>query len=54
MEDVAGEGVMPTCVSDPPRAGCDKRILSSLARLKPERVVYVSCNPDTWRATRRR
>jgi len=33
--------------TDPPRAGCSKEFLNSLVRLSPERVVYVSCNPDT-------
>ncbi len=32
---------------DPPRAGCDKRFLTSLVKLAPRRAVYVSCNPDT-------
>ena len=33
--------------TDPPRAGCSKEFLNSLIRLSPERVVYVSCNPET-------
>ena len=32
---------------DPPRAGSDERFLSSLVRLAPIKVVYVSCNPQT-------
>lgn len=32
---------------DPPRAGSDKKFLTSLVTLRPERVVYVSCNPET-------
>ena len=32
---------------DPPRAGSDEAFLSSLVRLAPKRVVYVSCNPET-------
>ena len=32
---------------DPPRAGSDERFLSSVVKLAPEKVVYVSCNPET-------
>lgn len=34
-------------VVDPPRKGCDPALLETLAAMKPERVVYVSCNPAT-------
>jgi len=33
--------------TDPPRAGCSRQFLSSLARLAPKKVVYISCNPET-------
>ncbi|MBQ7580104.1 MAG: 23S rRNA (uracil(1939)-C(5))-methyltransferase RlmD [Clostridia bacterium] len=32
---------------DPPRAGSDRRFLSSITALQPKRIVYVSCNPET-------
>ncbi len=32
-------------VLDPPRAGCEISVLREIARLKPRRVVYVSCDP---------
>jgi 23S rRNA (uracil1939-C5)-methyltransferase len=32
---------------DPPRAGCTASFLKALARLNPERIVYISCNPET-------
>ena len=33
--------------TDPPRAGCSREFLSALVKLSPDRVVYVSCNPET-------
>lgn len=32
---------------DPPRSGSDEAFLSSVVKIKPEKVVYVSCNPET-------
>lgn len=34
-------------VVDPPRKGCDPRLLDTILKMRPERVVYVSCNPST-------
>lgn len=34
-------------VVDPPRKGCDQALLETILAIKPERVVYVSCNPST-------
>lgn len=34
-------------VLDPPRRGCHQQVLEALLRYKPERMVYVSCNPST-------
>ncbi len=34
-------------IMDPPRSGSDEAFLSSVVRLAPKRVVYVSCGPDT-------
>ena len=36
-----------SCIIDPPRKGCSKFMLDTLIRLKPKKIVYVSCNPDT-------
>lgn len=42
------QGVTPdVIVVDPPRKGCDPRLLDTILQMKPERVVYVSCNPST-------
>ena len=32
---------------DPPRSGSDKKFLSSAVALMPEKIVYISCNPET-------
>ncbi|MDR1628924.1 MAG: 23S rRNA (uracil(1939)-C(5))-methyltransferase RlmD [Oscillospiraceae bacterium] len=32
---------------DPPRAGSDRRFLEALTTLSPQKIVYVSCNPET-------
>lgn len=34
-------------IMDPPRSGSTKEFLRSIAALRPERVVYISCNPET-------
>ena len=34
-------------VLDPPRAGCDERLINYVAALSPKRIVYISCNPTT-------
>jgi 23S rRNA (uracil1939-C5)-methyltransferase len=46
LENLAGEGInFDVAVLDPPRAGCDAKVLRILANLKVPRIVYVSCNP---------
>lgn len=34
-------------VVDPPRKGCDEKLLATIMKHMPERVVYVSCDPAT-------
>lgn len=34
-------------VVDPPRKGCEKILLESIAKMQPKRIVYVSCDPGT-------
>ena len=32
---------------DPPRKGCDEKFLTSIMKLAPKKIVYISCNPST-------
>ncbi len=34
-------------VVDPPRKGCEESLLRTMADMKPERIVYVSCDSAT-------
>ncbi len=34
-------------VVDPPRKGCDETLLNTMVQMKPERIVYVSCDSAT-------
>ena len=45
---LASEGLRPDVVClDPPRKGCDVHVIDEVARLAPDRVVMISCNPAT-------
>ncbi|WP_017472846.1 23S rRNA (uracil(1939)-C(5))-methyltransferase RlmD [Amphibacillus jilinensis] len=42
------QGLRPdVIVVDPPRKGCDQALLDAMLEMKPDRIVYVSCNPST-------
>ncbi|MBC7644341.1 MAG: 23S rRNA (uracil(1939)-C(5))-methyltransferase RlmD [Thermoleophilia bacterium] len=45
------KGVWPDptlVVVDPPRSGLVEKVIRRIADLRPERIVYVSCNPSTF------
>ncbi|MVB10071.1 23S rRNA (uracil-C(5))-methyltransferase RlmCD [Caprobacter fermentans] len=34
-------------ILDPPRKGCDESLIDTVGKMAPQRVVYVSCDPET-------
>ncbi len=48
-EEVLQETLCPpdVVVVDPPRKGCDGACLEAVLKVRPERIVYVSCDPAT-------
>jgi tRNA/tmRNA/rRNA uracil-C5-methylase (TrmA/RlmC/RlmD family) len=47
VEDCAEELVAETdvVVADPPRTGLHPKLVAALARKRPRRIIYLSCNP---------
>lgn len=48
LSQMPGGGARGVVVLDPPRPGCERKVLEQVVRHRPERVVYVSCNPTTF------
>ena len=45
---MAGQGAkVDVVLMDPPRSGSTEEFMNSVAQIGPERIVYVSCNPET-------
>ncbi len=48
MEEMTARGERAeVLLMDPPRSGASETFLQSALRMQPERIVYVSCNPET-------
>ncbi len=47
VEQAEQEKNIDVVFMDPPRAGSDEAFLSSVVKLAPKKVVYISCNPET-------
>ena len=40
--------IIPTAIIvDPPRKGLDEKTIQNILKIKPEKLVYISCNPAT-------
>ncbi|PID94455.1 MAG: 23S rRNA (uracil(1939)-C(5))-methyltransferase RlmD [Bacteroidetes bacterium] len=46
-EFVALHGRPDVVITDPPRAGMHEKVVNQLLEARPQRIVYVSCNPAT-------
>ncbi len=47
-EELKKEGISPdVVVIDPPRKGCDSSLIETVVGMSPEKIVYVSCDPET-------
>ncbi len=48
LHELAARGVQPeVVVVDPPRKGCEQSVLDAMIAMQPQRIVYVSCAPNT-------
>ena len=48
MEQLAAKGEkIDVVMMDPTRLGTDERFIKACEKLSPEKIVYISCNPDT-------
>ncbi|MBW6512639.1 MAG: 23S rRNA (uracil(1939)-C(5))-methyltransferase RlmD [Desulfuromonadaceae bacterium] len=48
LEEMAAElPLRPIVVVNPPRSGCAESVLQAIISLRPKKLIYVSCNPDT-------
>ena len=48
MDDMVTQGERADVVfMDPPRSGSSRKFIDSLLNMAPEKVVYISCNPET-------
>ncbi len=47
LVEYSKKGKANVVIMDPPRSGSTPEFLNSLLKIKPERIVYVSCDPST-------
>ena len=47
VEMASQDARVDVVLMDPPRAGSDEAFLGSVVKIGPEKIVYISCNPET-------
>jgi tRNA/tmRNA/rRNA uracil-C5-methylase (TrmA/RlmC/RlmD family) len=47
QEFASGADKIDLLVLDPPRSGCNGAVLKAITTLRPQKVIYISCNPAT-------
>ncbi len=48
LPSLYNKGLRPdVIVIDPPRKGCTREVIETIATMEPQRIVYISCNPST-------
>ena len=53
MKEILNEGFIKTnckpdvIITDPPREGMHKKVISQVMNAKPKKIIYVSCNSST-------
>ncbi len=47
QKTLANKQKVDVLIMDPPRSGADDKFLKAVVKLKPKKIVYISCNPYT-------
>jgi 23S rRNA (uracil1939-C5)-methyltransferase len=47
IDEIGEDGGADLIILNPPRKGCEEKVLESVAGIKPARIIYVSCSPET-------
>jgi len=47
FKDILSDIKFSTVFADPPRKGIDEKFVEALLQVKPKKIIYVSCEPET-------